>query len=139
MKSDLQKIKELGNSLISIEENLRNEISVLKSILDFSTDGFWQFNPQENKLYLSKKALVKLGLENYNTTFCDLLKLLDVKSSTLFKLEISELLLLNKDEFNISCKLNSSENYIVIHCKVLRRNNLNKPTLVGGSFNIFGE
>ena len=57
----LDKIKMLTETLTRVEENLKEEMSILEFILDKLTDGYWDWNVVTNYEYLSPKFKAQLG------------------------------------------------------------------------------
>lgn len=58
---DLKKIEELTNTLIRVEDNLKEEKEILEFIIDHTTDGYWDWNMKTNYEYLSPKFKSQLG------------------------------------------------------------------------------
>lgn len=57
----LNEIKTLTDTLIRVEENLKEEMAILEFILDQSTDGYWDWNIETDYEYLSPKFKAQLG------------------------------------------------------------------------------
>lgn len=59
--SDLEKLEELTNTLMKVEDNLKYENSILEKIINLSSDGYWDWNLKTNYKYLSPKLAESLG------------------------------------------------------------------------------
>jgi PAS domain S-box-containing protein len=59
--SNLNKIKDLTNSLSRVESNLKEEKDILEFILEQATDGYWDWDMVTNYEYLSAKFKEQLG------------------------------------------------------------------------------
>jgi hypothetical protein len=136
---NLAHLKSLTQSLIEVEESWKNNANMLEKLLDFSTDGFFIYCPIKGDFYLSDKAKIKLDLEDFNGDYSKFTNILSDKSSTLLRLEMHEILTLNKDSFRITVQSKDNRLIILLNVKVLQRNKINKPINLGGSFIIIEE
>ena len=58
---NLDKIEKLTNTLSRVDENLKDEMSILEFVLDSITDGYWDWNIETNYEYFSDKFKSQLG------------------------------------------------------------------------------
>jgi PAS domain S-box-containing protein len=59
----INKIKNLTETLVRVEDNLKEEKEVLEFILEHTTDGYWDWDLTSNYQYLSPKLKKQLGYE----------------------------------------------------------------------------
>ena len=59
----IKKIKNLTETLVRVEGNLKEEKEVLEFILEHTTDGYWDWDLTTNYQYLSPKLKKQLGYE----------------------------------------------------------------------------
>lgn len=59
--TNLVKIEKLTYTLSKVEENLKEEMSILEFVLDSITDGYWDWNIKTNYEYFSDKFKYQLG------------------------------------------------------------------------------
>ena len=58
---NLKKLSELTNTLLRVEENLKEQVHVLEFIIENTTDGYWDWDLVTNYEYLSPKFKCQLG------------------------------------------------------------------------------
>lgn len=62
--SGLKKIEKLTNTLIKVEDNLKQEKEILKFLIELSSDGYWDWHILKNYEYLSPQLKAQLGYED---------------------------------------------------------------------------
>ena len=65
---NLVHIEKLTNTLSRVEENLKEEMSILEFVLDSITDGYWDWNIETNYEYFSDKFKSQLGYKRMKPT-----------------------------------------------------------------------
>ena len=58
---NIKKLEELTNTLIRVEENLKEEYKILEFLLEYSLDGYWDWKMSSDYEYLSPKFKQQLG------------------------------------------------------------------------------
>lgn len=102
--SNINKIKSLTNTLVRVEENLKDENKILKFLLKNTLDGYWDLDLVKDYIYLSGRFRRQLGYTSKELTNDpqSWLSICDDYSSDLFNESISKL---SKDNNNFKIDL----------------------------------
>lgn len=138
---NLNKLRELTNSLEKVENNLKNEKAVLEFILEHTTDGYWDWDVPNGYEYLSLKFKKQLGyepheLENKPESWQKLCNKEDLNN--IYKI-IDPILNGVGDEFTEKLRFTHKKGHeITILCrgKVIEREENNKPKRIIGTHTI---
>lgn len=136
--SNLEKLKTLTDSLIEVERKWKSESLELQKILEFSTDGFFSYSPISGEFYLSNKGKIKIGLEKKELMICDFINTLMSKNVEQIKMEIHEVLVLNKNSFRLVVQTKRGKS-ILVSLVVTQRNQIKKPIRLGGTITILED
>ena len=137
----IKKIKNLTDTLLRVENNLKEEKEVLEFILEHTTDGYWDWDLKTDYEYLSPKLKKQLGYEEDEMenkpeswkSICD--------KSDLEKTEkrIKDHLDGITEDFKSRIKLTHKDGHIInILCrgKVVKRDENNQPLRMIGTHTI---
>ena len=138
---NLKKLSELTNTLLRVEENLKEQVHVLEFIIENTTDGYWDWNLVTNYEYLSPKFKCQLGysvdeMENSPESWQKLCNKDDLK---LVISEVEKHISGHTDHFEQVMRFTHKEGYeIKIQCigKVIKFDENGKPLRMVGTHKI---
>lgn len=138
---DIDKIRELTNTLSFVESNLKSENKILEFLLEHSLDGYWDWDIRNNYEYLSPKFKQQLGysddeMENSPESWMSICNVEDLDRA---KSTIGLVLGGKEDEFKEELRFIHKEGYeIKILCRgiIIKRDESGNPLRMVGTHRI---